>query len=69
MPLQQNEGINRNHEKYGEYGKYAFRIRDGICFTYMKAEGMISEDGDRRKGKSRYRICVLHYVYERIRYD
>ena len=51
MPLQQNEGINRNHEKYGEYGKYAFRIRDGICFTYMKAEGMTSEDGDRHKDK------------------
>ena len=65
MPLQQNEGINRNHEKYGEYGKNAFRIRDGICFTYMKAEGMISEDGDRHKDKvDTVYVCYTTFMNE-----
>ena len=65
MPLQQNEGINRNYEKYGKTGKYAFRIRDGVCFTYMKAEGMISEDGDRHKDKvDTVYVCYTTFMNE-----
>lgn len=51
MPIRQNDGINRNHEKYGEYGRYAFRVRDGICFAHTEAHGVISDDGDRHKDK------------------
>ena len=33
MPIEQNENINRNHERYGKTGQYAFRVKDGICFA------------------------------------
>lgn len=51
MPIEQNEDINRNHERYGETGKYAYRVRDGICFAQSMVDGVISEDGDRHKDK------------------
>lgn len=51
MPLQQNDDINRNHEQYGEYGQYAFRVKDGICFARSVVERIMSEDGDRHKDK------------------
>ena len=51
MPIQQNDEINRNHERYGEMGQQAFRVRDGICFTHSEVEGIMSEDGDRHKDK------------------
>ena len=51
MPIEQNENINRNHEQYGETGKYAFRVRDGICFAQSMIDGIMSEDGDRHKDK------------------
>lgn len=48
MPLRQNEEINRNYQKYDK-NEYAFRVRDGICFSYSLVDGIISEDGDRHK--------------------
>ena len=51
MPLRQNGEINRNYEKYGESGQYAFRVRDGICFSHLIVDGVPSEDGDRHKDK------------------
>ena len=65
MPLKQNEGINRNHEKYGEKGQYAFRVRDGICFSYSAVEGIESEDGDRHKDKvEALYICYTTFMNE-----
>ncbi|WP_288237022.1 hypothetical protein [uncultured Alistipes sp.] len=51
VPIQQNEEINLNHEKYGEYGQQAYRVRDGVCFTQSEVKGIMSEDGDRHKDK------------------
>ena len=65
MPLKQNEGINRNHEKYGEKGQYAFRVRDGICFSYSAVDGIESEDGDRHKDKvEALYICYTTFMNE-----
>lgn len=64
MPLEQNDGINRNHEKY-ENGKYAFRVRDGICFSYSAVDGEESEDGDRQKDKvDALYICYTTFMAE-----
>lgn len=62
MPIQLNEDINRNHEKYGENGRQAFRVRDGICFIHSAIEGIMSEDGDREKDKVNS-ICVIHKTF------
>lgn len=51
MPIEQNDDINRNHEQYGDTGRYAFRVRDGICFAQSSVQGLMSEDGDRHKDK------------------
>lgn len=65
MPLQQNDKINRNHEKYGERGQYAFRVRDGICFSYSTVEGVMSEDGDRHKDKvDALYVCYTTFMNE-----
>lgn len=65
MPLQQNEGINRNHEKYGEKGQYAFRVRDGVCFSYSLVDGIPSEDGDRHKDQvEALYICYTTFMNE-----
>jgi hypothetical protein len=65
MPLEQNEGINRNHKKYGKNGQYAFRVRDGICFSYSTADGTESEDGDRSKDKvDAVYICYTTFMNE-----
>lgn len=65
MPLQQNDGINRNHEKYGEKGQYAFRVRDGVCFSYSLVDGIPSEDGDRHKDQiEALYICYTTFMNE-----
>lgn len=65
MPLQQNEEINRNHGKYGEKYQYAFRVRDGICFSYSAVDGEQSEDGDRHKDKvDALYICYTTFMNE-----
>ena len=65
MPLQQNDEINRNHEKYGKNGQYAFRVRDGICFSYSVVDGIESEDGDRHKDKiNAIYICYTTFMNE-----
>lgn len=65
MPLQQNDEINRNHEKYGINGQYAFRVRDGICFSYTVVDGVESEDGDRHKDKvNALYICYTTFMNE-----
>ena len=51
MPIEQNENINRNHERYGDTGQYAYRVRDGICFAQSMIDGIMSEDGNRHKDK------------------
>lgn len=51
IPIQMNEGINRNLEKYGKSAKYGYRVRDGFCFVRSRIEGIPSEDGDRTKDK------------------
>lgn len=50
-PIMMNEHINRNYDKYGDYGQQAYRVRDGICFAKSAVQGIISEDGDRGKDK------------------
>lgn len=65
MPLKQNEEINRNHEKYGEKGQYALRVRDGICFSYLEVEGTESADGDRHKDKiDALYLCCTTFMNE-----
>lgn len=65
MPLRQNEGINRNYEKYGTNGQYAFRVRDGICFSYSTVDGIESKDGDRHKDKvDAIYICYTTFMNE-----
>lgn len=65
MPLQQNDGINRNHEKYGEKGRYAFRVRDGICFSYSSVNGIPNKDGDRHKDQvEALYICYTTFMNE-----
>lgn len=44
MPIEINESINKNIEKYGEEAKQGFRVRDGVCFTYTKIEGEFHND-------------------------
>ncbi len=39
MPIEINESINKNIEKYGERARQGFRVRDGICFTRIGCEG------------------------------
>lgn len=62
MPIQMNEGINRNHKQYGDNGQQAFRVRDGICFTHSAIEGVMNEDGDREKDEIDS-ICVIHMTF------
>ena len=62
MPIEQNDDINRNHERYGKTGQYAFRVKDGICFAQSMIEGIISEDGDRHKDKVDA-MLVLHTTF------
>ncbi|MDL2319666.1 hypothetical protein LJC45_00840 [Alistipes sp. OttesenSCG-928-B03] len=65
MPLEQNEGINRNHEKYGQYGRYAFRVRDGICFSHSLVQGPKIENDDRHKDKvEALYICYTTFMTE-----
>lgn len=40
MPIEINEEINRNIKKYGEEGYRGYKVRDGVCFTRMKMEGV-----------------------------
>lgn len=65
MPLEQNEGINRNHKQYGVYGQYAFRVRDGLCFSHIVVDGIESEDGNRYNDivEALY-ICYTTYMNE-----
>lgn len=49
MPIEVTEDINENVEKYGDKGKGAFRVKDGICFTESWLEGLFNEDGDKSK--------------------
>ncbi len=51
MPIKMNEEINKRLEQYGETAKYGYVIRDGFCFTRMRLEGLMSEDGNRDKDK------------------
>lgn len=62
IPIQVNEGINRNHKKYGKNGQQAFRVRDGLCFTRCYVDGVISPDGDREKDKIEA-MCVIFKTY------
>jgi hypothetical protein len=62
MPIEQNDDINRNHERYGKTGQYVFRVKDGICFAQSMIEGIISEDGDRHKDKVDA-MLVLHTTF------
>lgn len=62
MPIEQNENINRNHERYGDAGQYAYRVRDGICFAQSMIDGIKSEDGDRHKDKVEA-ILVLYTTF------
>lgn len=65
MPLEQNAGINRNYKQYGVYGQYAFRVRDGLCFSYTVVDGIESEDGSRNNDmvEALY-ICYTTYMNE-----
>lgn len=49
MPLEVTEGINEKVEKYGDIGKRAYRVRDGMCFTESWLEGIFNEDRDKSK--------------------
>ena len=62
MPIQVNEGINRNHKKYGKNGQQAFRVRDGLCFTKCYLDGEISPDGDREKDRVDA-MCIIYKTY------
>ena len=46
-PIEINNEINKNIEKYGEGGKYGFRIRDGFCFTKIDLQGEFDPKGNR----------------------
>lgn len=59
FPIEVNEEINRNYQKYGEYGKQAFRVRDGICFTNSTVEGFKNRDGNREKDVIES-MCVVY---------
>ena len=51
IPIQMNEEINKKLEKYGDAAKYGYRVRDGFCFVQSALEGVVSEDGDRKKDR------------------
>ena len=44
MPIEVNEEVNKNIEKYGEGGKVGFIVRDGICFTQNRLEGKFESE-------------------------
>ena len=38
-PIEINEDVNRNFEKYGDGGRKAFVVHDGLCFTQVGLQG------------------------------
>lgn len=38
FPIEINENINRNYEKYGETAHYAMKVHDGLCFIRTAVE-------------------------------
>ena len=57
-----SEEINRNIEKYGEFGKWGYKVKDGMCFAKTVIEGGESEDGDEKKNKVDA-ICILFKTF------
>lgn len=57
-----SEEINRNIEKYGELGKWGYKVKDGICFAKTVIEGIESKDGDVKKNKVDA-ICILFKTF------
>lgn len=65
-----SEEINRSIEKYGELGKWGYKVKDGMCYAKTVFEGIESEDGDVKKNKVDA-ICILFktFVTESIMSD
>ena len=49
MPIEVTEDINENVKKYGDEGKRAFRVKDGMCFSESWLEGLFYNDGNKSK--------------------
>lgn len=64
IPIQIDNRINYNIDKYGNNAKQGIRVRDGFCFTKVGLEGRSSEDGDRLKDKINA-LCVLYTTFMR----
>ena len=62
MPIYISEEINRNIGKYGKYGEWGYRVKDGMCFAKTIIEGVPSEDGDAKKDKVEA-ICVIFKTF------
>lgn len=62
MPIEITEEINRNIGKYGEYGKWGYRVNDGMCFAKTVVEGTASEDGDVKKHKVDA-VCIMYKTF------
>lgn len=62
MPIKINEEINKNIDKYGEYAKLGFRVRDGFCFTHNGIEGKFDADGIREKDEVDS-MLILYMTY------
>lgn len=62
MPIEITEEMNRNIGKYGEYGKWGYRVNDGMCFAKTVMEGTPSDDGDIKKYKVDA-ICIMYKTF------
>lgn len=60
IPIQLNNEINRNYEKYGEYGKFAYKVRDGICFTSSVDE--LTEHSDNKINDNEVEAALTIYT-------
>lgn len=58
IPIEINESINKNIEKYGEEAKDGYRVRDGFCFTKSQLEGEFYEDRE----KDRVDAMIIVYT-------
>lgn len=66
MPIEISEEINRNIGKYGEFGKWGYRVNDGMCFAKTVTEGKDSEDEYKVEA-----VCIMYktFVSETIMTD
>jgi hypothetical protein len=60
MPIEMNEEIYRNVTKYVEFGKFGYRVNEGMCLAKTVPEGNEETDVSKQKLEA---VCILYKTF------